>query len=1113
MSPKLHIKKNVKKTAVNVNSLLAVINEKAQEHKLKQPEFRELLDELAKDISSLAATSPNEATISTHMEMKLYGLLKDVFSREFLPEKETPVDTVRHIKKGRLDSRVGALVVEYKHYSKLVTPNDQKSAISQLENYLTSMTSGVGQTLTGILTDGKCALVMEVEAGKVAYCSSLQPLRGEHLEHFVRHALLLDRTALSPENLVNDFCSPTNQVAMKLASSLLFTLNTAATDRSRMLFQEWQSLFSLAHDDVSKQQAIIDRRKSLADAFDILITSGDNETEYKALFALQTAFAIIVKVIALKVISAIREGDGEVSFQAMAKADDSTLQSKLLRLEEGDVFREMGFSNLLEGDFFAWYCTPGQWSPSIATAVRTVFETLTKYEEQPLFKGSDGIRDFLKDLYMNVIPDKVRHSLGEFYTPPWLADHVVRQGISRLKDQDNFTVLDPCCGSGTFLTTAIRHVLAGIPEADSKTKLSAVIGSVKGIDLNPLAVLTARINYFINISSLIEDGDEFEIPVFLGDSSYVPSKQERDGVNYIDYEIKTLRGPLPVTIPASAIDDAEAFSRAMTGIEQHIRNLDEESIVNDLWSLSATKEAAKEVEIKRELSTLATNLVDLERNDWNGIWARIVTNYLTTASLGHFDLVVGNPPWVDWKNLPDGYRKRIIDICIGRNLFSGDGITGGINLNICALIANVAADNWLDEDGVLAFLMPDTLLYQQSYEGFRHFHLSHGRRLYFQHIDDWTKAGHPFSPVTQKFLTYIFTAKEQDYVSGIPVQKYEKRPNSKTTGVKALKDFSHTVDFMDIAHVFNIHDHVALTANKSSTNFTFASNSHEHAQFTLIAGNCGYAGREGIEFYPQELFLLSVLDKSAPVGKVRVLNYQNKKSKHKIAQQERIMETVHLHPLVKGTQISRFKLADPEFVVPFPYDDGSRGPIESKRLAKSSPLLLKYFNDHKSVMDLQTAYNDKIIGAKHANEFYALARVGAYSYGQHFVAFRDNSKWGAVVVSNIDTPWGESKRPVFQNHAVTISQRPDGQYISLDEAHFICAIFNAPSVAQYILKSSDSRSFKIRPPITVPIYDSENPLHCKLSYLSKEAHNFVDDAIIMEKIDADLNDCYLELLQ
>ncbi len=157
------------------------------------------------------------------------------------------------------------------------------------------------------------------------------------------------------------------------------------------------------------------------------------------------------------------------------------------------------------------------------------------------------------------------------------------------------------------------------------------------------------------------------------------------------------------------------------------------------------------------MKELSIELVELERKHWNGIWARIITNYLATANLGKFDIIVGNPPWVDWKNLPSGYRDRIKSLCISRKLFSGDRVTGGINLNICALISNVAAENWLADKGVLGFLMPEPLIFQPSYEGFRKFYLMDNSRLYFQKFTNWNKAGHPFKPVTQKFLTYYLS--------------------------------------------------------------------------------------------------------------------------------------------------------------------------------------------------------------------------------------------------------------------------------------------------------------------------------------------------------------------
>jgi hypothetical protein len=74
--------------------------------------------------------------------------------------------------------------------------------------------------------------------------------------------------------------------------------------------------------------------------------------------------------------------------------------------------------------------------------------------------------------------------------------------------------------------------------------------------------------------------------------------------------------------------------------------------------------------------------------------------------------------------------------------------------------------NWLKENGVLAFLMPQTIIFQQTYEGFRQFKLDDSTNLYFQQLYDWTKAGHPFDPVTHKFLTFFFSNKKVDYKKG-----------------------------------------------------------------------------------------------------------------------------------------------------------------------------------------------------------------------------------------------------------------------------------------------------------------------------------------------------------
>jgi hypothetical protein len=205
--------------------------------------------------------------------------------------------------------------------------------------------------------------------------------------------------------------------------------------------------------------------------------------------------------------------------------------------------------------------------------------------------------------------------------------------------------------------------------------------------------------------------------------------------------------------------------------------------------------------------------------------------------------------------------------------------------------------------------------------------------------------------------------------------------------------------------------------------------------------------------------------------------------------------------LVKGPAIDRFVHNYENLIVPFPYEphDPHR-PIPAERLEEQAPHLLAYYQKYEDTIRAQTAFSDKIRGP-HAGEFYGLARTGPYSFKNVYVAFRDNTKWRAVVVSSATMPWGEKKRFVFQNHAVSI--RVDrGGYITEDEAHYICAILNAPTVERFIYASSDTRSFKIRPPVFVPKYKRDNHAHNELTKLSKLAHKSHDEtAPILARID------------
>jgi hypothetical protein len=412
---------------------------------------------------------------------------------------------------------------------------------------------------------------------------------------------------------------------------------------------------------------------------------------------------------AYRVVSEINthQRSGFTRWNDLLIAESEPLRVFCEELEDGAIFRKLGILNLLEGDFFSWYADNKQWNEKIKFSIMSILQTLGRYEQaESLFTSASAV-DLFKYLYEEAIPQPVRSSFGEFYTPNWLSSHV----IDSVPLLENWRLLDPCTGSGTFVISAIKRLRSEQTSVAPDFLLDQIVNRIMGIDLNPLAVLTTRVNYFINIADLIPDNlEQLIIPVFLGDASNVPERVVINKVECVTYNLSTSLSTVNVTLPLSMVKDTPKFLLAMVEFERAIAHKNGKRAKEIL--LKQIPEDEQIVDIINNVESFVGQLMDLEQRGWNGIWARILTNFLTTAAMEPFDAIVGNPPWIDWKNLPEGYRDRIVSLCIDRGLFSGDGRTGGINLNICALISHVSIVNWLKTDGKLAFLMPRELAFQ-----------------------------------------------------------------------------------------------------------------------------------------------------------------------------------------------------------------------------------------------------------------------------------------------------------------------------------------------------------------------------------------------------------------
>jgi len=84
-----------------------------------------------------------------------------------------------------------------------------------------------------------------------------------------------------------------------------------------------------------------------------------------------------------------------------------------------------------------------------------IVKKLGDYDPTTVELEPDRVQDLFKRLYQNLVPKRVRYDLGEYFTPDWLAGLVLKE--AGYDGDIEIRVLDPACGSGTFLVLAIKE--------------------------------------------------------------------------------------------------------------------------------------------------------------------------------------------------------------------------------------------------------------------------------------------------------------------------------------------------------------------------------------------------------------------------------------------------------------------------------------------------------------------------------------------------------------------------------------------------------------------------------------------------------------------------------
>ena len=313
----------------------------------------------------------------------------------------------------------------------------------------------------------------------------------------------------------------------------------------------------------------------------------------------------------------------------------------------GREFRnKTGLQGVVESDFFAWLAEVGGES-LLATMARRV----ARFDWQ---RGS-APNDIAALLYETVIPPDERRTLGEYYTPQWLARAMTRELVT---DPLNRTVLDPACGSGTFIAEAIANFIEAAENSDMHP--SEIFGrlrdSVIGIDIHPVAVHLARAAYVLAARSAIEAASytSITVPIYMGDALQL---RYRSGDLFAEREITIQVNDdenTELAFPVSLIERPETFDALMGDVAEYI-----ESGENPMLALDD-----HHITDKAERDTLTATIATMQRlhaQGRNHIWAYYTRNMARPVALSRskVDVIIGNPPWINYNQTVDILRTAL----------------------------------------------------------------------------------------------------------------------------------------------------------------------------------------------------------------------------------------------------------------------------------------------------------------------------------------------------------------------------------------------------------------------------------------------------------------------
>lgn len=616
-------------------------------------------------------------------------------------EKLIRVRTSLGFKRGRADTYYGNAVIEFE--------KSLKATLHDAQRQLCEYTSGIwpksderANSLLAIATDGVHWIVYQPILIRKTEKPKPDDIRLDRLREFKLSGDSLSsfwlwltsflfrphRIEPTSERFEIDFGAGNPLYKDGLRTLSAAWLAVSDEPECSLAFDTWQRYLAVTYGKLTESPT---RKKD--------VETGQTISELEVLFLKHTYLSTLARFLIWGALSGGR-----------SKGDFGSIAEDVI---SGDYFQAKKLANLVDDDFFHWI-RHGEAHRQLTALWERIISHLSEYDLGAVEQ------DILKGVYQDLIDPKDRHDLGEYYTPDWLCERIVAE---LLPDNGFPSVLDPGCGSGSFLRAVIAHLISHNKGVAPRQALEAILQGVVGIDIHPVAVTIARATYVLALGDLVKSAPRpIQIPIYLADSLFLPHEVEKSlfqQVSGFEVNFGDKSKEVQFILPQTLVHRPELFDELITAssnvAEDHARRKGDslDSLRKHLMmDVPQLEQMVERDQIIQALWRFTEGLAELIRERKDSIWSFIIRNSYRPAMLREqFQFIIGNPPWLSYRYIADPrYQDEIKKRAVQEYEIAPKSQKLFTQMELATVFLAHAMKVFARSDARLGFVMPRSVL-------------------------------------------------------------------------------------------------------------------------------------------------------------------------------------------------------------------------------------------------------------------------------------------------------------------------------------------------------------------------------------------------------------------